>query len=195
MKIGYYVQGAMDEAFVWGLAKRWCPHAGLAVGAFRGSSRVSFRREIEKALLDLHDAKGCDVLVVLTDSDANPWREVRQREFAEVPTTCQHLCIFGVAERNVECWLAIDRRQLAAQLGCQPHEIPTDDPSGFVKRRFRMGERDEEKEAAKARVREFVASVRVKPWIDGSDSFASFYDDAHRLSVQLECQMPNERDR
>ena len=53
MKIGCYVQGAADEAFVHGLAERWCPDAELAEGKFRGSSRESFRREIEKALLDL----------------------------------------------------------------------------------------------------------------------------------------------
>ena len=55
MKIGYYVQGAMDVAFVWGLARRWCPHAELAEPVMRGSSRESFRREIRKALLDLRD--------------------------------------------------------------------------------------------------------------------------------------------
>ena len=38
MRIGYYVQGAMDESVVRGLAKRWCPDAELAEGRFRGSS-------------------------------------------------------------------------------------------------------------------------------------------------------------
>ena len=34
MRIGYYVQGAMDESVVRGLAKRWCPDAELAEGRF-----------------------------------------------------------------------------------------------------------------------------------------------------------------
>ena len=46
MKIGYCVQGDVDEAIVRGLAERWCPDAELAEGRFRGSSRGSFRRGV-----------------------------------------------------------------------------------------------------------------------------------------------------
>ncbi|MFI5378563.1 MAG: hypothetical protein ACHRHE_04645 [Tepidisphaerales bacterium] len=194
MKIGYYVQGAMDVAFVCGLAQRWCPRAELAEPVMRGSSKETFRREIRKAMLDLRDAKGCDILVVLTDSDVNSWRDVKRQESAKVPDTCQHLCVFGVAERNIECWLSIDRQQLAAQLDCGPDDIPMDDPSGFVKRRFGMGERDEQRQAAKERVRDFVATANLKAWIDGSDSFGDFYEEARRLAVQVDCDMVNERD-
>ena len=88
MKIGYYVQGTTDEAFVHGLANRWCPEADLAPGKFRGSSRISFRREIAKALWDLRDDKRCDVLVVLTDSDVTPWRAVKQREWEQEEAIC-----------------------------------------------------------------------------------------------------------
>ena len=55
MKLGYYVQGGMDEAVVQGLANRWCPDSELAEGRFRGSSGESFRREIRKSLIDLKD--------------------------------------------------------------------------------------------------------------------------------------------
>jgi len=185
----------MDEAFVCGLAKRWCPEAELAEGVFRGSSGISFRREIKQALLDLRDDKRCDILVVLTDSDDNPWRTVKQRESAKVPNAFQHLCVFGVAERNVECCLSIDHQQLAIQLGCKAEEIPKDDPSGFVKVRFGMGERAEKRDAAKERVCEFVARANMKSWIDGSDSFADFYDDARRVAALSNCGMPNERER
>ncbi len=194
MKIGYYVQGAMDVAFVWGLVKRWCPRAELAEPVMRGSSRETFARELRKALLDLRDAKGCDILVVLTDSDANSWRDVKRRESDRVPDACRHLCVFGVAERNIECWLSIDRQQLAAQFACGPDEIPANDPSAFVKRRFGMGERDEQRHAAKERVRDFVATADLKAWIGRSDSFADFYEEARRLAVQVSCDMANERD-
>lgn len=193
MKIGYYVQGAMDEAVVWGLAKRWCPLAGLAVGVFRGSSEESFRRELRKALLDLRDAQRCDVLVVLTDSDVNPWRDVRRREGEKVPDAFRHLCAFGVAERNVECWLAADRSQLAAELGCAIQEIPQDDPSGFVKKRFGVTERDDRRSAAKERVCDYVAGARLKAWIDSSDSFENFYEDVRRVGAHAGCGIPNER--
>jgi hypothetical protein len=192
MRVGYYVQGAADEAFVWGLVGRWCPHTQMAEGKFRGSSRTSFRREIEKALWDLRDDKRCDVLVVLTDSDVAPWREVRKREWNRVPEDCRHLCVYGVAERNIECWLAVDRVALARELRCEPHEIPSADPAGFVKRRFGLGERDTARDDAKDRVKQFVCRVPMKPWIDGSESFRTFYTDCRALAAQLHCEMPNE---
>ncbi len=195
MKIGYYVQGTADEAFVHGLAERWCPQAELAPGKFRGSSGISFRREIAGALWDLRDDKHCDVLVVLTDSDVNPWREVKQREWNRVPDDCQHMCIFGVAERNIECWLAADREALAEELDCKPDEIPTDDPSGFVKRRFGLGKRDVDRDAAKERVTRFVTRAPMKLWIEGSKSFEDFYRDARSLAAQTQCEIPNELER
>ena len=192
MRVGYYVQGAADEASVWGLVERWCPHAQIAEGRFRGSSRTSFRREIERALWDLRDDKRCDVLVVLTDSDVAPWREIKQREWNRVPEDCRHLCVYGVAERNIECWLAIDRTALANELGCGPVEIPSGDPAGFVKRRFGLGERDTARDDAKDRIKQFVCRVSMKPWIDESESFRTFYTDCRGLAARIRCEMPNE---
>ena len=192
MKIGYCVQGDADEAVVRGLADRWCPGAELAQGLFRGSSRESFRREIRKALLDLKDSKACDALVVLTDADVNRWQEVKRREWGRVPDDCRRLTLFGVADRNVECWLAADRGALAAELECRAEEIPKDDPSAFVKRRFGFTGRDR-REAARKRVREYVARAPLKSWIGTSDSFADFHDEARRLAKQTKCAIPNER--
>ncbi|MCX7425048.1 MAG: hypothetical protein NTW96_05395 [Planctomycetia bacterium] len=185
MKIGYYVQGAADEAFVHGLAERWCRRAALAPGKFRGRSRESFRRELANALRDLRDHWACDVLVVLTDSDTSPWREVKTRERNRVPPDCQYMSVFGVAERNIECWLAADRGALATELGCRPEEIPTEDPSDFVKRRFRLGERDEGRVDAKNRIQAFVAAAApLRTWIEGSESFQSFCEDVMDLAQQ-----------
>lgn len=192
MRIGFFVQGDMDEAVVRGLAERWCPGAELAEGRFRGSARESLRREVRKALLDLKDSKACDALVVLTDADANRWQEVKRGEWEKVPEDCRHLTLFGVADRNVECWLAADRGALAAELGCRAEEIPTDDPSAFVKRRFGLTDR-EGKDAAKERVREYVVRASLKSWIEESDSFADFHDEARRLAKQTKCPIPNER--
>jgi hypothetical protein len=195
MRIGYYVQGDNDEALIWGLAQRWCPKAERAPGKFRGSSGVSFRREIRNALVDLKDDKGCDILVVLTDADVNPWREVKRREWQKVPLEYQHLTVFGVADRNVECWLAIDRQALATELQCQADDIPHDDPSGFIKRRLGYTQRGADKQAIKERVRDFVGNAPLRTWIEDSDSFEDFYQEARRLSQQTECAIPNELER
>ncbi len=102
------------------------------------------------------------------------------------------MCVLGVAERNIECWLAIDRGALAKELGCAPDDIPPGDPSGFVKRRFGLGKRDDAREDAKRRVSQFVACAPLKSWIKGSKSFEEFYGDAKDLGAQIHCNMPNE---
>ncbi len=194
MKIGYYVQGDTDEAVVKGLAKRWCPDAELAEGRFRGASRESFRREIAKSLWALK-YQGCDILVVLTDADANRWRDVKRRESDRIPEDCKHLTLFGVADRNIECWLAIDRGVLARELKCRVEDIPRNDPSNFVKRHFGLpGSNKLDKDDAKARVCNYVAEVSLRTWIKDSKSFEDFYEDARDLATQNGCSFPNERE-
>ena len=191
MKIGYYVQGDADEAVVWGLRKRWCPDAELAEGQFRGASKESFRREIAKSLMDLKSHKRCDILVFLTDADANPWRDVKRLESDRIPEDCKHLTLFGVADRNIECWLAIDRGALARELKCRVEEIPTDDPSDFIKRHFGLpGSNKLDKDDAKARICDYVAQAALRTWIEDSDSFEDFYQQARRWAAQNECSIP-----
>ncbi|MGD0896230.1 MAG: hypothetical protein ABR915_00255 [Thermoguttaceae bacterium] len=192
MRIGCYVQGSADEALVRGLVRRWCPGADLAPPKFRGESGISLRREVANALSDLRDDKRCDYLVFLTDSDVNPWRDVKRREGEKIPQDCRHLCVFGVAQRNIECWLAADRRALANELGCHIEDIPADDPSGFVDRAFGLGQRDVGREAAKDRIARFVAGAPLASWIEKSESFEDFYKDARALAARRQCTIPNE---
>lgn len=193
MKIGYYVQGDADEAVVWGLAKRWCPDAELVKGPFRGSTNVALKRELHIALsMNLKDDKRCDAIVFLTDADADLWRDVKRRELNSIPTDCQHLTLFGVANRNIECWLAIDRSALARELECSEEDIPKDNPSDFVKRHFGLTGRN--KLEAKARICNYVTHASLREWIEGSDSFADFYDEARRWAARNECSIPNERE-
>ncbi len=190
MKIGFYVQGDMDEAVVRGLKERWCPAAELAPGRYRGGSKESHRREIAKNLQVLNSHEGCNILVVLTDADNNPWREVKNREGARIPENLRHLTVFGVADQNIEWWLAIDRGSLARELECKEEEIPRDNPSDFVKRRFGLTGRD--KELGKARVCNYVSTTSLRSWIAGSGSFKDFYEQARRWAAQNSCSIPNE---
>ncbi len=194
MKIGYYVQGDTDEAVVKGLAKRWCPDAELVKGPFRGTTRVALKRELRMALsMDLKDDKGCDILVFFTDADANRWQDVKRHESDRIPEDCRYLTLLGVADRNIECWLAIDRGALARELQCQVNDIPTDDPSDFIKRHFGLTGRDT-KQDAKARICDYVAQASLKTWIEREDSFEDFYEQARRWATRNECSIPNERE-
>ncbi len=193
MKIGYIVQGTADEAFVAGLARRWCNDAELLRGQFRGRSGLSLRRELKKAITALAMYKSCDAIVVLTDSDKDDWKAVKSREWKKIPQEYQHMTVFGVAENNIECWLSIDRRALAHELSCQPDDIPKDDPSGFIKRKLGIGKRDQLRQEAKSRIEKFIFKVDMKPWIDDSKSFKSFYEDIRGLAQRKQqCSIPNE---
>ena len=143
--------------------------------------------------MDLVGDKACDIVVVLTDADANPWLEVRKRESARIPEDYRHLTVFGVADRNIEWWLAIDRNSLAQELDCRVEEIPGDEPhlSLFVKRCFGLTHRDT-KENAKERVCRYVLEASLRPWIQGSRSFEDFYAAARRWALRNECSVPNE---
>jgi hypothetical protein len=193
VKIGYYVQGDADEAVVCGLARRWCPDAARAPGRFRGSSRESFKRELDKSLRDLVSHQACDVVVVLTDADEHPWRDVRRREAARISGSYRHVTVFGVADRNIEWWLATDRIALARELDCGVEDIPADEPhlSRFVKRRFGLTGRDS-REDAKERIGRYVLQGSLRPWIRDSDSFKAFYDEARSWAARSGCSLPNE---
>ena len=127
MKIGIYVEGAADEAFLRGLKNRWCPNAEFVVGRSRGESKQSLRRELRKNLIGLRDRDRCDLLVCLTDCDIHGkgWRDIKKNESAKVPEGCKHLTVYGVADRNIECWMALDREAMAGFLECSEMNFPT----------------------------------------------------------------------
>ena len=144
-------------------------------------------------MLDLKDGKECDVLVVLTDADANPWRTVKRRELSRIPTDCGNLTLFGVADRNIEFWLAIDRGALANELGCRVEDIPPGDPSGFVKGGFERRARSRGQDVQEC-VSDYVKQAWLRSWIEKSDDFADFYGDVRRLALRTGCPFPNERE-
>ena len=195
MRIGYFVQGSADEAFVWGLVHRYCPEASMEEGKFRGKSGESLKRELPKALRDLHDNKRCDYLIVLNDADKRQWRDVWIEEWPRVPDSLQHLTVFGVAKRNIEHWIALDRVYLAKELGCDESAIPRDDPTGFIKHHFKRKAQLLDGEEAQKRLRDFVAEAPIHTWLRNSPSFDHFWDDLYQLSKRADCAnpIPNER--
>ena len=128
----------------------------------------------------------------MTDSDENRWQEVKQREWKKVPQDCQHLAVFGVADRNIECWLALDRQALADEIHCDANDLAVDDPKGVIESGFEYGRRDIEE--VKRRIRDFVCNGPIKNWIRAGDSFEDFYGDVRALAARTGCNVPNERD-
>jgi hypothetical protein len=184
MSIGYSVEGSTDRAFVEGLRQRWCPGVILIEGAFRGKS---IRRAIPNICRELSH-KGASVIVFLTDANDQNWREVRRRESNLVPDEFRHVTLYGVADRNIECWLNSDRDYLAKRLGISPNELDVPDPQGVFEAALRITDIEErEKEIAS-----IVCDAPLHHWLARSPSFEAFYEDARRLSQQLQHPIRNE---
>ena len=133
MRIGYAVQGSTDRAFLFGLKDRWCEDAEMIEGAFRGSTGLSLRRELAKICKDLFWHKSCDVLVIVSDADVANWRTVQRREVKKLPDDMQSIAIYGMADRNIECWLCADPHYIAEKTGRAAVDFDVDDPSGAFK--------------------------------------------------------------
>src|SRR6266446_6726471 len=108
MKIAYCVEGSADRAILFGLRDRWCPEAKLLEGRFRGQLP---RSQIAKECKIL-TTKGADLIVFLRDANLESWRDVLRTDRAKCPNEYSHRVLFGVCDRNAECWLAADADHL-----------------------------------------------------------------------------------
>jgi len=170
------------------IRQRWYPDAALIEGSFRGASGISLRRDIPRICRELSH-KGIRVIVFLTDADEQDWRQVKRRESEFVPAEFRHATLYGVADRNVECWMASDRNYLARRLGVPPQVLDVSDPKGIFERALGITsyERKEEEVAS------IVCNAPLRDWLKHSPSFETFYEDARALSRQEGYPIPNER--
>ena len=193
MKIGYAVQGSTDRAFLCGLKERWCEDAEMVEGEFRGSTGLSLRRELAKICDDLFGQKGCDVIVFLSDADEADWREIQRREVGKLPDSIRPFAVYGMADRNIECWLCADAQYIAEQTGWEAEQFAVDDPKGAFESAMHVS-RDDRRESEIAQfVREARADV-LQHWLDKSRSFEDFYDQLLAVSRQRECVIENLRE-
>jgi len=168
MSIGYSVEGSTDRAFLEGLRRRWLPHAKMVEGAFRGKSKISIRRD-----------------------NLQEWHEVKQRESQHVPVDYNHITLYGVADRNIECWLAADREYLAQQIRITPKELDVTDPKDVIEHAMGITSYDKKEEEIVA----IVISAPIRNWLNNSRSFEEFYEEARLLSKRLNQPIPNEREK
>jgi len=189
MKIAFCVEGSADRALMRGLRNRWCPQAELVEGRFRGQL---LRNQITKECKILI-AKGADLIVFLRDANLEAWRDVLRSDEARCPAEYRHRVVFGVCDRNAECWLAAAPDHLAAQVHGNRHDFTVDDPSPAVKAAFGLSGFD--KEQQEPRVASYVATAPLSQWL-GNRSFENFYDQLWQKSKELQCpKMENLRER
>ena len=185
MKIGYSVQGSTDRAFLEGLKRRWCRDALTIEGGFRGSTKLSLRREYRK-ICEEFLARSVDVMVFLTDADEGSWHETKKDQISRFPDDCASLAILGVAERNVECWICADPEWLARELDVDKARFTEDDPKGAFEHTMGI-DRDDKKEEE---IAELVRRAPMKDWLS-NPSFQDFYEQVRDKGQQLGCAVEN----
>ena len=188
------VEGSVDRAFLRGLKERYCRTAQLVEGIYRGRSGATIRRELTIELPLLFKKEDCVFVVVLTDSNDQDWMTIFNREFNKVPVDLRYKTIYGVAQRNIECWLCLDRDALARRLNCEPQELDVPDPSRVVKRRFGFVRDPFENEQAEHLVSDFVSDSAYHTLTNRSSSFKHFWNQVREKAALANCQLSGSLD-
>jgi hypothetical protein len=182
MKIGYCVEGSTDRALLEALRVRWCPDATLIEGRFRGAFR---RREIPKACFELQQ-KGVDLIVMLRDANDENWRDVLNGDQQCCVPAHAHFAVFGICDRNVECWLTTDRQYASARLGLPAQNFAVPDPKDIFESAMGISAL----ERKEPEIVEFVLAAPLRNWL-GNHSFENFYSQLRQKSKELGCMIEN----
>ncbi len=188
MKIGIIVQGSSDKAFLTGLRNRWCKGAEIETLGYRGTklSPRKYPQACKEGRL-----KGCNVIIILTDTDNNDLGEVLKAEKRYIPDDMQDMVIMGVAERNIECWICADADYVANNFPCTAKDLRVNDPKTSFQAAIKIT-RDDKKEDE---IADLVGNYpSLQPMLK-MPSFKRFYNDARAFAMQNGCIIPNERNK
>jgi len=188
MKVGYSVEGSTDRAVVRGLQQTWCPAAQLVEGRFRGTSGLSQHREIPRTCVELV-AKGIDLVVFLRDANEENWRDVLKADEERCRPEHRHLTIFGVCDRNVECWLCADADWIGKETGHGAGEFRVPDPKQPFEKAMGITRLDKKEEEIAA----LVGRAPLKNWLLNR-SFREFYERVRDKSKERDCQIETLRE-
>ena len=188
MKVGYSVEGSTDRALLRGLRNRWCPQAELVEGRFRGTSGQSQRREIPKTCVELC-SKGVDLIIFLRDANTEAWRDVVRADEGRCRPQHQHLTVFAVCDRNVECWLCADVNWIAQRTGRSANAFCVDDPKGVFESAMRITTFDRKEDE----IAEIAEQAPLSNWL-ANRSWEDFYDKLWRKSKEHSCVIENLRE-
>jgi len=189
MKIGYSVEGSTDRALLEGLRRRWCPQAQSVEGRVRGTSGISQRREIPNTCRELV-SKGAALIVFLRDANEENWRAVLNADTDRCCDEHKHLTVFGVCDRNVECWMCADRDWIAKRTAKETAEFQVADPKAAFESALAITARDRKENE----IAELVQDAPLRNWL-ANRSFEDFYDNLWQKSKEHNCRIENLRER
>lgn len=129
------------------------------------------------------------MIIFLRDVNNENWREVLKADEARCRAEHKHLTIFGVCDRNVECWLCADADWIAKETGHQPNEFCVADPKDPFEEAMGITRLDKKEEEIAAMVRR----APLKNWFSNR-SFKEVYERVWDKSKERGCQIENLRE-
>jgi hypothetical protein len=110
-------------------------------------------------------AKGVELIVFLRDANNEDWRDVLEADEERCRSGHKHLTIFGVCDRNVECWLCADPDWIAHETQRQPTEFRVENPKDVFQEAIGIRGSDKEEEIALLVLRGPSEELAYKPVI------------------------------
>ncbi len=124
-----------------------------------------------------------------SDGDGENWQEVKQNELEYLPAERRQQVVFGVPDRNIECWICADPHWLAEQVGGDAQLFMNNNPKNAFQVALGIG-RDKKEEL----ISELVQRAPVHRWLVNR-SFEDFYEQLRDCSQVHGCHIENLRDR
>jgi hypothetical protein len=134
-------------------------------------------------------SKGADLIIFLRDANDEKWREALKNEESRCAAESRHLAVFGVCDRNVECWLCCHCEWIAKQTGIQPNEFRVGDPKGIFELALEISGPDRKEEAIATLVKDAPTEV-LRHWLTNR-SFEDFYGKLWQQSKRLRERFPD----
>jgi hypothetical protein len=189
-------QGENDIGFLEGLRERLRCGAN-AIHYLSGHPELR-QRSHHTRTCDAKDIcerfRNADLIVRLTDGDANRPQDACREELERWPSHARPKLVCGVCDRDVEHWICLDPDYAARRLHFAPDQLPKErkDRSGFIKHRI-----DEARgsQARKDFVAGFVRDAQVatmRRWL-ANPAFGTFYSECVRAAKLQDCEVNDER--
>ena len=192
-RIGVIYQDANSLGFLRGLRDRLACEAELVEPrAAIGKPRRLPTKQATRAWVEFKNA-GVDLIVRFTDADQDRWQDVRRNELEVVPDEGKSVWICGVAVKNTEDWLCLDRTYLARVLDVTVQSLKdSEDRTGLIKHALSKSRHTGEgKSDVVARIVRDAPREVFRRWL-GDDAFRRFYTDCRAAAAAADCDTPNE---
>ncbi len=190
-------QGENDIGFLEGLRDRLGCEAEsvtylLGLPRLRQRGHFTLKRDAAR-ISEGHPS--ADLIVRLTDGDADRPQDAYREELRRWPASVQSKLVCGVCDRDIEHWMCLDpdyaARRLCYSLGQLPKERK--ERTGFLKGRIDEMRGSQSRKDYVARFVREAPKETVLRWL-ANPAFRHFYDQCRDKAQQHDCVVANLRD-